>query len=360
MSRYFDSYGFKAALQSAIKLHKKEVNKKILLYVSDAHHSDITYADLLNVIISYPEERCIFKEKSFIEKLWKTLKHLSGDNKENLKASKQTPDSEPSLLFETKVLEYLQSNLVIVIGITDLHNYYQWVSLYPNLEKICSIRFLNESLAPKDIINKSQQELVLNDQDKVIDACNYTEDFIKKFFTKQSNKNVDEENKVEPIVFQNEKVPFTIKRINPDSQKSTIRSKSVSQAPSEGIQIFKAIESINEYPKRSCITSEYFSEWRFKSFYESFNTLYSKIKANLLKMKNFNHKYKERCQSIITLFHQKGLIKESYNCSSHVRQSLANAASVSERIEEMHAKIKEKEALVKLKEKIAKDASETK
>lgn len=77
-------------------------------------------------------------------------------------------------------------------------------------------------------------------------------------------------------------------------------------------------------------------------------------------MKNFNNKYKERCQSIINLFHQKGLIKESYNCSSHIRQSLANAASVSERIEEMHAKIKEKEALVKLKEKIAKDASDTK
>lgn len=44
-------------MQSAIKFDKKDVNKKILLYVSDAHHSDITYADLLNVIISYPEER---------------------------------------------------------------------------------------------------------------------------------------------------------------------------------------------------------------------------------------------------------------------------------------------------------------
>ena len=99
------------------------------------------------------------------------LKHLSeNDNKENIKSSKQAADSEPTLLFETKVLEYLQNNLIIVIGITDLHNYYQWVSLYPNLEKICSIRFMNESLAPKDILNKSQLDLTLNDQDKIMDA----------------------------------------------------------------------------------------------------------------------------------------------------------------------------------------------
>lgn len=77
-------------------------------------------------------------------------------------------------------------------------------------------------------------------------------------------------------------------------------------------------------------------------------------------MKNTNYRYKECCQKIISIYHQKGLIKESYNCSSHVRQNLANAASLGERIEELHAKIKEKEALVKLKEKIAKDAHETK
>lgn len=189
------------------------------------------------------------------------LKHLSGaDNKENMKASKQSVESEPSLLFETKVLEFIQSNLVIVIGITDLHNYYQWVSLYPNLEKICSVRFVNESIAPKDIINKSQQELTLNDQDKIIDACNYTEDFIKKFLAKQSNKNVDEDNRQEHLAYLDERVPFIIKSENAETHKQAARSKSATQAPTEGTQIFKAIESINEYPKRSCITSDYFSE----------------------------------------------------------------------------------------------------
>lgn len=57
VSRYFDAHGFKTAIQSAVKANKKGIGKKIVVYVSDVHHSDIVYADFLNLLLSYTEER---------------------------------------------------------------------------------------------------------------------------------------------------------------------------------------------------------------------------------------------------------------------------------------------------------------
>lgn len=48
VSRYFDAHLFKTALQSSIKATKKGMSKKVVVYISDSHHSDISYADLLN------------------------------------------------------------------------------------------------------------------------------------------------------------------------------------------------------------------------------------------------------------------------------------------------------------------------
>ena len=77
-------------------------------------------------------------------------------------------------------------------------------------------------------------------------------------------------------------------------------------------------------------------------------------------MKNLNNKYKSNCQKIIETYQNKGLIRESYVMSSDARQQLANFASLNERIEMLHAEIKEKEAMIKLKEKIVKDKLQTK
>ena len=125
-------------------------------------------------------------------------------------------------------------------------------------------------------------------------------------------------------------------------------------------QIFKDPECFNDYPIKNSITGDFFSEARFKHFLDTFNLLFEQVKGSLLRTKNFNHRYKDRCSKIIEVYHQKGLVKESYSCSSNVRQQLASVASLNERIDELHAKIKEKEALIKLKEKISKDATENK
>lgn len=176
------------------------------------------------------------------------------------------------------------------------------------------------------------------------------------------NTSEDEEIRIESNEEFDERVAFCIKEENPVSTKATNRlggtlsTKSTQEKP----QIFKDLKCLNPYPLKSNISEEFFSEPRFKSFIDTFTTLYTKVKANLLRNKNFNHKYKERCQRIIEVYQQKGLVKETYSCSSNVRQQLANAASLNERIEELHAKTKEKEAMIKLKEKIAKEASENK
>lgn len=97
------------------------------------------------------------------------LKHLSGsENKENSK-SPRSIDSEIHISLEGKVLEHINNNLVIVMDITNLRNYYQWVSLFPNLEKLSSTRFLNETRKPKDLINKQMITQSPIDMDKIID-----------------------------------------------------------------------------------------------------------------------------------------------------------------------------------------------
>lgn len=108
-----------------------------MIYINTTHHSDITYADLINLIISYKEERCIFKDPTLLQKLSKALRHMSTGEKENTSDLSMIPS------FTEKALEYLESNLVFIIAITSLQKYYQWISYFPNLEKQCSLRFLN-------------------------------------------------------------------------------------------------------------------------------------------------------------------------------------------------------------------------
>lgn len=129
-----------------------------------------------------------------------------------------------------------------------------------------------------------------------------------------------------------------------------------SRKEEDRVQIFKHPESFNTYPREHSVTEHNFSENRFKHFVKTFEEFYDKIKANLLKSKAFNLKYKERCERLIEIYTQKNLVKESYSCSSNVREKLADAAYTNELIEKLNARIKEKEALIRLKERIASDA----
>lgn len=97
------------------------------------------------------------------------LKHLSGsDNKENSRSPRGI-ENEIHTSLEGKALEHINNNLVLVMNITNLHNYYQWVSLFPNLEKLSSTRFLNETNKPKDLICKQMVTHTPIDMDKIVD-----------------------------------------------------------------------------------------------------------------------------------------------------------------------------------------------
>ena len=365
VSSYFDAYGFKHGLQSSIKASKKSLSKKTICYISDNYHKDIVYADLLNLIISYPEERCIFKEKGFITKLAKMMKHLLNiDNKENSKIPKSL-DTETQLALETKALEHISDNLVIVLNITSLQSYYQWISMYPNLEKLCFTRFINDTTENKEIIKKKQIKGTDVENERTLDVCNFmvkhAKDFILKKFVK-NNDNDDEIKSQDDYKDENELPAFTIKDelLSPSKQSHKLTSKLSTQLNHDSVQIFKQPECFNLYPKLTEIPNDFFSENRFKNFISTYNTLYTKVKANLLKTKNLNFKYKSNCQKIIETYQSKNLVRDQYAISSDARLQLANYASLNERIELLHAEIKEKEAMIKLKEKIVKDKSQVK
>ena len=365
VSSYFDAHGFKHGLQSSIRANKKSLSKKTICYISDNHHKDIVYADLLNLIVSYPEERCIFKDKTFITKLAKMMSHLlSIDSKENSKPLK-TLDTDTQLALETKALEHISDNLVIVLNITSLQSYYQWISMYPNLEKLCFTRFINDTTDEKEIIKKKQAKGTEAENEQTLDVLNFMVKYVKDFILKKlvkSNDNDDEIKNQDDKKDENELPAFPIREelfSNP-KQSQRFSNKISSQLSKETVQIFKRPECFNLYPKLIDISNEFFSESRFKSFITTYNTLLTKVKANLLKMKNLNNKYKSNCQKIIETYQNKGLIHESYVMSSDARQQLANFASLNERIEMLHAEIKEKEAMIKLKEKIVKDKLQAK
>lgn len=362
VAKYFDAHGFKHGIQDGLKSSKKSINKKTICYISDNCHSDIVYADFLNLIISYPEERSIFKEKEYIEKLTKLFKNVVNvENKENSK-SPRTIESETQLALETKVLEHINDNLVIVINISTLQNYYQWVSLYPNIEKLCSTRFLNDSAKNKEVIfdknNKGNDDL-----ENVPEVCNFMIKTLKDFVAKKLTKLTDDEDlKVEDVEIEGEIPSFPIKEDVFGISKEILRTSGrlSKDQTNETIQLFKNPSCLNQYPKPTQITAEYFSEARFKNFITTYNMLLVKVKSHILKTKNLNMKYKSNCERIMELYQKKGLVRDTYNLSSDARQQLANLASLNERIEELHAEIKEKEAMIKLKEKLVNDKSQIK
>ena len=340
---------------------KKLVNKKVVLYISDSHHSDIVYADLLNLLISYQDEKVIFREKSYIDRLCKIINHTQGNEKENSRKNKGNEEDIQTNI-ESKALECIKKNIVLIINLNSLHTYYQWVSFYPNLEKLCSTRFINDSLKEKESFEGSAVAR-MTDQKEVVSSGNFIEKSIKEFAKRE------EEQKQERMMYRrqskdkiNEKVIFEIKEEPCLALKSDNRlGGSVStKLTSDKMQIFKDPECFNMYPQEGAVTDEFYSEARFKNFVETFNKLFDVIKGKLLRSRTFNQRYKERCEKILEIYINKGFVKESYNCSSNSRKQLANAASLNERIEELHAKVKEKEALIKLKMKISKEAYENK
>ena len=267
-----------------------------MLYVNTTHHSDIVYADFLNLIISYPEERSVFREKTFVEKLSKIFKQiLEGEDKENSRYGKDD-EGESNFSFDAKALEYIQNNLVIIIQITTLQVYYQWISFFPNLEKICSVRFINSSTKPKELLNSEEESNSYIEQEKVVASCNFTEGFVRDFVFKHLMK--PEEDEDSPIDMDNgtsERVVLKIKDLSSEPTSKLKVSRRLSQKPSEEKQqIFKDPETFNSFPQKSMINEVFFSEARFKNFVELFNNLHNKIKTNLLKTKSFSYKYKEK------------------------------------------------------------------
>lgn len=285
---------------------------------------------------------------------------IINDNKENTSHAKMGEmDYQTSI--ESKALEHIQNNLIFVINLTNLHNYYQWVSLYPNLEKLCSTRFINDSTIPKQ--NFGPKGLNLTSEKNILDTCNFVEKFVKDFIHVNFTKIIDDEEiKADHDLGLGEKVIFPIKEDPCLVVKTAHKLSSTISAKltHDKVQIFKDPECFNDYPHTKVISEDFYSESRFRSFIDTFNSLFDLIKGKLLRTKTFNQKYKERCERIIEIYQGRGLVKESYSCSSNVRQQLANSASLNERIEDLHAKVKEKEAIIKLKEKVAKESYENK
>jgi len=93
---------------------------------------------------------------------------LGNDNKENNRGQKPS-ETEIETNIESKALEYINNNLILIINLNSLHNYYQWVSLYPNLEKLCSTRFINETTKEKETF-EGKAVSKLTDQSEVISA----------------------------------------------------------------------------------------------------------------------------------------------------------------------------------------------
>lgn len=319
---------------------------------------------MLNLIISYPEERSVFKEKAYIEKLGKIIRHLVHvENKENNNKSPRTLELEHEQAVETKAYEHISENLIFVIHITSLQSYHQWISLYPNLEKLCSTRFINDNTKRKEIIQKKQAKGTDLETEVVVDACNFIVKNVKDFMLNKLLKNQDEdEHKKEENENQSELIAFQLNDNNSALKTQSLRTsgKTSAKLPIDNAESLKVHDNFSTYPKTTQITQDFFSEIRFKNFISTYNNLYTKIKANILKMKNNNLKYKANCEKIIEVYQTKGLIREAYNLSSESRQILATNASLSERIEELHAKIKEKEAIIKLKEKIIVEKSQIK
>lgn len=272
------------------------------------------------------------------------------DEKENSKSE----ESEVHTAHESRAIECINSNLVVIINLTNLHTYYQWVSLFPNLEKLCSTRFINESTKPKELVGQLENSELVN-QKEVIKACNFAEKFTKDYIYTHFKSSVIEEEEHTDTTVGDEKVIFTVKEdpclnVKPSHRLGTSVS---TKLTSDKMQIFKDPECFNDYPHTKIISEEFFSETRFKNFLKTFNELYKKIKERLLRTRKFN-------QQITQVYHSRGLIKDSYNVSSKTRQELATMASLTDRIDHLHAKIKEKEALIKLKEKVIKECSENK
>ena len=236
----------------------------------------------------------IFREKSFIDRLCKMIRHAYGhENKEN--ARNKPSESEIQTSIESKALEYINNNLILIINLNSLHNYYQWVSLFPNLEKLCSTRFINQTCKDKQTF-EGKSVSMLTDRTDVTSYCNFLEKFIKDFIKKNLMKSEYEDHKFEREPDYDEKVVFDIKEDPLLTVKSDHRlGTSVStKLTNDKIQIFKDPECFNNYPHNGAISDEFYSETRFKNFIETFNKLYSLIKGKLLRSKAFNQKYKER------------------------------------------------------------------
>ena len=241
VSRYFEASRFKEAIQSCLKTHKKGIKKKVVVYINDIHHSDIAYADLLNLIISYQDERSVFREKSFIDRLCKMINHsLGNDNKENARGKKPT-EEEIQTNIESQALEYINNNLILIINLNSLHNYYHWVSFYPNLEKLCSTRFINETTKEKETF-EGKAVSSLTSQSDIISSCNFIEGFIKEFIQESLTENEDQESHTQkPQVKADERVVFGIKegpclKVKPDRRLGTSVS---TKLTSDKMQIFK-------------------------------------------------------------------------------------------------------------------------